>query len=125
MSVYANEVKQALALIKAKGQVVVWEKHTVNTDGAQPWKSHAGSAAPTFSVSIVFLTPKLRTQKDTHLMENTTVPEGTPRGLMGVTTGFVPQIDDVVIRGTERLTVKDFNVLAPNGEVILYNLEFS
>lgn len=124
MGVYDRQIKQAQRLMK-KGQSVLWEKHTVATDVAQPWKAHAGATAPTFPVRIVFLPPLKRSEFDTHLMEGSTVPEGRPRGLMGAVTGFVPAIDDTIIRGSERYTIACMDILAPNGEVILYKINFS
>lgn len=123
MGVYTRQIKQAQATIKRKGQLVTWEKHTVVTDGAKPWKAHAGGAPATFPVYIVFL--PVKGERSTRLMEGSTVPEGRERGLMGAVTGFVPAIDDTVIRGGERYTIKDFDVIAPNGEAILYKIEFS
>lgn len=124
MPVYSRQIATAQRLIKKKGQLVIWQKHSVTVNDAQPWKvGNPVGAVPTFPVFIVFLPPK---DADIHLLEGTTVPEGKPRGLMGAVTGFIPAIDDYVLRGSETLRIKDIVELNPNGEsVILYKIDFA
>lgn len=38
---------------------------------------------------------------------------------------FTPAINDVVLRGSETLRIKSIDIVAPNGDPILYKLEFA
>jgi hypothetical protein len=121
MPVFSRQIETAKRLIKKKGQLVTWKKHTVQANNSEPWK--VTDASPlTYPVFIVFLsqhTPEI------HLMQDTTIPEGKPKGLMASVNGFTPAIDDYVLRGTETYRVKSITPLNPNGEaVILYKIDF-
>lgn len=124
MGVYDRQVDQAKRLIKKKGQLVVWVKHSAAPVNSQPWKSTNAPPSPaTFPVFIVFLPPKQG--DDFELRPGTEVPSGAPRGLMAQVTGFVPEINDHVLRGSDTLVIASFVTLNPNGEgVILYKLSF-
>lgn len=142
MGVYDRQIATALRLIKAKGQLVTWQKHNAQQGSSQPWKTSkppvgygvggygaggfgVGDGSPAgYPVSIVFLAPKSGLQALFALMQGTSVPTGAPMGLMGAVTAFTPEITDVVLRGPKSLVIKDFNIVAPNGEIILYKLEF-
>lgn len=125
MGVYDRQIASALRAIKKRGQLVTWTPQDVTTNPAQPWRTQPVVGAPTFQVSIVFLSlGSTELNALFHLIKGTSVPDGAPRGLMGAVP-FVPAINDVVLRGTINLTVKALDVLAPNGDVILYKIEFA
>jgi hypothetical protein len=142
MGVYDRQIATALRLIAKKGQAVTWVKHNAQQGNIQPWKTSkvpsgygvggygaggygvGNSDAPSYAVSIVFLAPKSGLQALFALMQGTSIPTGAPVGLMGAVTGFTPEINDMVMRGPKAMVIKDFDIVAPNGEVILYKLEF-
>lgn len=124
MSVYDNQIATALRLIEAKGMAVTWQSLVNGTpaESDKPW--NPGEAVETeHSVSIVFLPMDKDTKKYSQNESDTDIGKGYEKGLMGQ-VNFTPRIKDTVLRGTETLTVKDFDRLAPNGEIILYKLEF-
>lgn len=124
MSVYAKQIAQALRMIKAKGQVVTWRRTNLTQSGLQPWKSDAGANADN-SVSILFLKPKGGLASLlVSLIKGSDVPRTSLRGLMGAVS-FVPDMSDIVIRNGVTLTIKGFDAIAPNGETIMYDLEFN
>jgi len=128
MAVFNRQIAQAKRMIKAKGELVTWVKHTaISSNPAQPWNtSDPGGPAPTpITAYIVFTNQKGLADSLFHLMQGTSVPMGGPSGLMAQVP-FVPEINDTVIRASGvKLVVKDFNVVSPNGEVILYKLAFA
>lgn len=132
MGVYDLQIKQAQRVIKAKGQLVTWVPQDVSVpDVTKPWKTAQDVAIDgddvTYQVSIVFIpigsgiSPM---QALSHLLHGTSVADGAPTGLMGAVP-FSPRLNDTVLRGTETLTVKSIDVLAPNGDPILYTIEFA
>lgn len=124
MGVYDRQIKRAQAQIAKKGQLVTWRQVTngVPADSSKPWKPSA-SVTTDNSVSIVFLPLDLQTRKYLSYLTGTEVPSGSFAGLMGA-VGFTPAIKDVVIRNGKELTVRNFDVIEPSGEPILYILEF-
>lgn len=126
MGVYDRQVASTLRKLAAKGQLVTWVPQDVTVSGSQPWKTTPVSTPPTFPVSIVFLSEGSSAMDALfHLIKGTSVPDGAPRGLMGAVTGFTPTMNDTVIRGSVNLTVKSIDVVAPNGQVILYKIQFA
>lgn len=127
--IYARQIANALRQIKTKGQLVMWYKHqdqVTVADNTKPWKTSASDPQPDpIAVYIVFITPKNQLANQiVHLMQNTSVPQGAPAGLMGA-VDFTPTIDDKVVRSGETLRVKGITPLAPNGTPILYTLTFA
>ena len=123
MSVYDRQIASAIRLIKAKGQTVTWKKTNLVQDSTQPWKTSDPSAAM-HSVAIVFLKPQSDFRnKMNHLLKGTDVPNGGVRGLMGA-VDFTPDLTDVVIRNEVEMRIMNFDVIAPNGDAILYDIEF-
>lgn len=127
MSAYDRQIKQAQRVISRKGQAVTWRKKLVIVDGAEPWKE-TKPVAPAddhndFPVSIVFLRPG-RVPAFLSLIVGTDVPQASVRGIMPAVS-FVPDLKDTVIRDQVELSIKSMNVIAPNGDPILYDIEFN
>jgi hypothetical protein len=124
MSRYSDDIAMVLELVKADGQPVTWKKPNLVPNPEQPWKTADPAEATTYSVDMVFLKPQggLR-QTLNRLMRGTDVPEGGPRALMGAVS-FTPDMTDIVIRNGVEMRVKNFDVLAPSGDPILYDIEF-
>jgi hypothetical protein len=123
--VYTREIALALKLIKKKGQLVVWVKQNELVNNSQPWKTTDPGNPTTYPVVMVFLTPGGKIgNSEIRLNPGTAVPEGGPKALMGQVP-FTPAMNDKVLRGSEWLVIKDVDIVAPNGEVILYKLLFA
>lgn len=123
MSVYDSQIATAKQLIAAKGESVTWREAAVTVEG-QPWKTDAG-APVNHTVTIVFLPPSSNiADAVAQMMRGTSVPGGGTRGLMAA-VDFTPALNGIVIRtdGT-KLQVKSFDVIAPNGDPILYKINF-
>jgi len=124
MGVYDRQIATAKRLISQKGQSVTWRQLAdgAPVDSSKPWKPSA--ATPTDNpVSIVFLPPLKENQELIRYLKGTEVPTGSVSGLMPAVT-FAPAAKDVVIRNSVELVVKSIDPLSPNGEIILYFLEF-
>lgn len=124
MGVYDRQIENAKRQIKQKGQAVTWriKSNGAPADPSKPWKPSAGTPEDK-PVRIVFLPVGLQTRKFLRYFEGTEIPTGSLSGLMGA-VDFEPAIKDVVIRDGKQLTIRNFDVIAPNGEPILYILEF-
>lgn len=125
MGTYDRQKALATRLIKKKGQLVVWQRQGLVQNSTTPWKHDTSTPPAPIPVFIVFLSPKTTGLNELfHLMQGTSVPDGAPRGLMA-SVSFIPAIDDTVIRGTDTLRIKSMDIVAPDGDPILYKLEFA
>ncbi len=124
MGVFDRQIKRAKEQIAKKGQAVTWRQlsNGAPADSSKPWKPSA-STKNDKPVRIVFLPLDLETRKFLSYLKGTEVPAGSFAGLMAA-VDFEPAIKDVVIRDGKELTVRNFDLLSPNGEKILYILEF-
>jgi hypothetical protein len=124
MARYDAEVRMALDLIKDAGQVVTWQQ-TATVLGEKPWRPSAGATA-TFQVPIAFVTGS---SLFTRLLAGSNLGVGGIRGLMAKVP-FMPQLKDTITR-LDPLTNEDtvygidsIDLVAPNGQVILYKIGF-
>lgn len=130
MGVFDQEIAMAKDMIAESGELVTWVKDTTTTpDANTPWKTAAPAPvdppADPVMVRIVFTSPGNKLAALFHMLAGTSVPDGGPSGLMAQVP-FEVAINDSIIRGSgEKVTIKDFNVVSPNGEVILYKLDFA
>lgn len=125
MGVYDRQIARTIKKIKQKGQLVIWQQPGLVQNTAEPWRHDDAVPPDPIPVYIVFLSPKTTSLNELfHLMQGTTVPDGAPRGLMGA-VDFTPAENDKVLRGSETLRVKSIDIVAPNGDPILYKLVFA
>jgi hypothetical protein len=124
MGVYDRQIALALRMIKAKGQLCTWVQYTPGIGGtlANPVDDIATEYANT---PILFL-PQKQTSLATalSLLVGSEVPTGGMRALMP-RVSFNPTLKDMILRNGEELGISDRNgidVLAPNGDTILYYL---
>lgn len=124
MGVYDRQIANAKRQIAEKGQSVTWrvQSNGAPVDSSKPWKPSAGTPDDK-TVKIVFLPLDLQTRKFLSYLKGTEVPTGSLGGLMGA-VDFEPKLKDVVIRDGKELVIRNFDLIAPNGEPILYILEF-
>lgn len=120
---FDRQIKTAERLIAKYGQSVVWKQRTILENDIEPWNPGAG--AETENNCIICFLPVSRVQMETfHLMKGTEVSEVSVMGYMSQVP-FKPAIGDTVVKDGEVLTVKNVNLLSPNGQKILYTILFS
>lgn len=121
MTRFDRQIETALRLIKKNGQAVKWRviDDPAPVDPNKPWEP--GAATPVDEdVRICFLPMDAKTFV---FMKATEVPKGSVVGLMG-NVPFEPNIKDVVIRDANELRIESIDLLAPNGQKILYTVVF-
>jgi hypothetical protein len=123
---YQRQIDMATRMIAKYGQAVTWNKQAESIDDpAKPWKTKGTDPVP-FSATILFLRPSGGLARALlHLIKGTDVPAGSVRGLMNFDPRFTPEITDNVTRNGSTLVVSSINSVSPNGEVIMYDIEFS
>jgi len=124
MARFDNIIATALRLIKKNGQSVTFSQLTdgAPADPLKPWKPSEQTNVD-YTVDIAFFTSSLQTRKFLQYLTGTEVPEGNLIGYMGQVS-FEPKIKDIVIRDGVELTIRDFDLISPNGQKVLYILEF-
>jgi hypothetical protein len=126
MGVFDRQIATAKRMIAAKGQAVTWVKSGITPDVTQPWKATEVPPNPaSYPVKIVFVTPGGNMGPLFRLLTGSEVPTGAPAGLMAAVSGFTPAINDSVNRAGVNLIVKSIDIVAPNGEIILYKITFA
>lgn len=121
MSIYNRQIESAKKLIRSKGKLVLWRTFIDNPTTVK-WKPEA----PTTQDHNVYITffPIMSVMKEfLRYMKDTDIPVGSIQGYMAAQS-FEPSLRDIVISGHEIYNVKNIQKLAPNGDVILYILEF-
>lgn len=126
MAVYTRQIAAALRMIREKGESVTWRTAAAETiaDATKPWIVTNAAAAVDTTVSIVFLPLNAQTKQLLQYLSGAEVLTGQVYGLMGA-EAIVPALTGTVIRTSGKvLAVKSIDPLEPNGEVILYTIEF-
>lgn len=121
---FDRQIATAKRLIQKNGQKVTWR---VMTDGApadenKPWKAGVGSYEE-HEVFICFLPEDLRNKEFIRYLTGMEVTTGTIIGLLG-NVPFNPSPKDVVIRDGVEYRINDIELLSPNGQKVLYTVEF-
>lgn len=123
MGKFDRQIETAKRLISKNGQTVTWRKVGVDTpDPSKPWKPAADTSTDT-DVVICFLPPGRIGQELIRYLKGTEVTTGSVQGLMSA-VDFEPSANDVVIRDGKTLRIKSIDPLSPNGQIILYTIEF-
>lgn len=115
----------AKELIATNGQPVKWRvnRTVAPIDVNKPWD--VAQAAPVdHDVTIVFLPDNRDNRELIAYLRGTEVPKGRVTGLMAATS-FDPAAKDTVLRNGVALSVECIDALAPDGNAILYTLEFA
>lgn len=124
MGQFDRQIETAKRLIKKNGQLVTWRKLAATTpDASKPWLVAASTPTDYEDVSICFLPPGRVTQELIHYIKGSDVTTGNVQGLMAA-QAFEPDAKDVVMRDGKTLRIKSIDPLAPNGQSILYTIEF-
>jgi hypothetical protein len=139
MGVYDRQIAQVRRQVKAKGQLVTWVSvsNVTPADANKPWASGANaSPAPEHMVYIAFLPAgggsyNALVAALARMAGAKELATGTLNGLMAPDASFVPDETDVVRRinprtgVAENLRINTLELLAPNGEPILYSIGFA
>jgi hypothetical protein len=125
MGEYDRQIASAKRQIAKKGQAVVWWQipDGVAADPLLPNRKTNGSPVQ-FPATIVFFPLTAEKYKSLTRRPETELITGAVYGLMGA-VGFVPNLKDYIERGDGlRYQIDAMNVLAPNGQPILYTIVF-
>lgn len=123
MGVYDRLISTATRMINQKGQSAIW-RSIVNDTPVNPDKPWEVSTVTTDNpVKIVFLPIEEIGRYFTNYRKNTEVPTGNLAGYMAQVS-FTPTLKDVVIRDGNELTIVNLTEYNPNGESILWIVEF-
>lgn len=120
-SIYQRQIDSAKRMIKSKGKLVLWRVY-IDSPSATKWKPEA----PTTQDHNVYITffPIMNAMKEfLRYMKDSDVPVGSIQGYMAA-QDFEPSLRDIVISGSDIYNVKAIHKIAPNGDTILYIIEF-
>lgn len=124
MGIYDRQIASAKKLIAEKGELCTWREFDATTpDTSKPWNKTANKTD--YPVNIVFQSFPRMNYEALHEAKKSDVPAGNKKGLMAQVS-FKPTLNAVVIRGNGEIWhVSAIDPIDPNGDVILYNLEFA
>ena len=92
-------------------------------DSAQPWLP-AEITGVDYTVKIVFIPDKLDNHEEIMYLKDTEIISGQINGYMAVTPGVIPKAKDVVVRGSQLLTIDNIMPLNPGGIDLFFKFEF-
>lgn len=123
MARFDRQIATALRLIQKNGQLVQWVVKQNTQDPSQPWLEV--EAAPVkHNVYICFLpVDKDNREFINFLRGSNELKIGSLIGLMG-NVSFNPSGEDFVERDGATLPILNIDPLSPNGQKILYTVEF-
>lgn len=129
MAVYSRQIASAQRTIKRKGQLVTWKPLEASTtdpnvvagaSASRPKVIDTAIANP--DVRIAFF-PVGKDKAESLRASGVEVTTGSQLGYMGA-VDFVPNQKDSVLRNGVSMPIKHIEVIAPNGEAILYEIVF-
>lgn len=123
MTRFNRQIETALRLIKKNGQLVKWRRLQRTEDPNEPGQVIAAPPIDT-DVYICFL-PVDKDNKEffNYLRGTNELKMGSLMGLMGQVS-FEPDASNLVIRGESTLEIFNIDLLSPNGQKVLYTIEF-
>ncbi|AMW36194.1 head tail joining protein [Xanthomonas phage XAJ2] len=125
MGIFDRQIASAERAIAKNGQAVKWLLiGEASQEGSEPW-NNPNPAPVEKDVVICFLPPTAQSKYFSVLANGQSdLPSSYMRGLMKGNIDFVPTVKSTVIRDGQALTVRAVEKLSPNGEKVLYKLEF-
>lgn len=124
--VFDRQIATAQRLIAKYGQDVTWQTVVdgAPADAAKPWKPAEATDTQT-TTKVCFVAVRDNDwRKLLAYLKGTEVPVGRLAGLMAGNVSFTPKLKDIVIRDGVTLNVTNIDLVSPNGQKILYILEF-
>lgn len=124
MARFDRAIESAKRNIARNGQSVTWRKLASETpDETKPWLVTADDPTDYEDVKICFLPPGRVGEELVAFLKGSDVTSGSVQGLMAAQT-FEPDAADIVIRDGKTLRIKSIDPLSPNGQTVLYTIEF-
>lgn len=130
MAGYERQIASAKKLIAKRGQVVSWRIRAEGTTdagevtGATKWRPKAVPAGTPDDrpVSIVFF-PITKEKFESLRAMGVELTRGAQMGYMGA-VDFEPSQKDAVLRAGVLMPIETIDVIAPNGDAVLYEIVF-
>ncbi|URA06920.1 head-tail joining protein [Xanthomonas phage Pfeifenkraut] len=123
MARFDRQIATALRLIQKNGQLVQWRQLQRTDDPADPAAVIEGPPVD-HNVYICFLPVDKDTKEFIAYLRGTNeIKIGSVIGLMG-NVPFTPDGSDYVIRDGKSLEIFNIDLLSPNGQKVLYTVEF-
>lgn len=128
MGRYDRQIETVLRVIAKDGQAVQWQQPATDAtappvDADQPWNA-TDAPSTQYGVNILFLPTGKGNNAFLAFLTGKDVPTSKLYGLMGAVEAFKPTALDTVYRDGVALAITSIDVLAPNGQIILYTVEF-
>ena len=126
MGRYDRPIATAQRMLKDSGKLVTWRivRNGSPADAGKPWKPTQPVLQDEHYINICFF-PLDKQQRETyHYLKNSEVPATAMMGYMGA-VAFSPSLKDIVIYDGKELMIDSIDILAPNGQPILYTLIMS
>lgn len=123
MARFDRQIATAIRLIKKNGQLVTWRQLQRTDVVGKPWEVTA--AAPVDRDVYICFLPVDKDNKEfvSYLRGSNEIKIGSVIGLMG-NVSFTPDASDLVIRDNKQLEIFNVESLSPNGQIVLYTVEF-
>lgn len=125
MARFDRQIATAQRLIKKNGQQCIYRqvRDGAPADPTKPWVVGPNVDIDHPGIWICFIPETRQDRQFLTYMLGREVPTGMTLALMGQVP-FEPKAKDVIIRDGVEYRTKTINNLAPNGQQILYTLEF-
>lgn len=123
MARFDRQIEMALRLIKKNGQLVQWQQLQRTDDPLNPAAVVEG--LPINHNAYICFLPVDKDNKEfiNYLRGTNEIKIGSLVGLMG-NVSFSPDGSDFVIRDSKTLEIFNIDLLSPNGQKVLYTIEF-
>lgn len=124
MNFYSRLQTTVKRLISNYGETAVLRVMDSGTlpDSNKPWMP-AEVDGVDHTVKIVFIPDGMDGHQEIKYLKNTELVSGQINGYMAVVPGLIPKAKDVVVRGTQLLTIDNISPLNPGGIDLLYKFE--
>lgn len=123
MARFDRQIATALRLIQKNGQQVTWRQLQRTEDPNEPGKVIVAPPVD-HSPFICFLPVNKENREFVNFLRGSNeLKTGSVLGLMG-NVSFEPSAADLVIRDGKTLEILNYDLLSPNGQKILYTIEF-
>ena len=124
MTFYSRLQTTVKRLIANYGETAVLRVMDSGTlpDSNKPWMP-AEVDGVDHTVKIVFIPDKLDNHEEVMYLKDTEIISGQINGYMAVVPGVTPKAKDVVVRGTQLLTIDTIMPLNPGGVDLLFKFE--
>lgn len=125
MGQYDRQIQTAKRLIAKFGESCFWKQYndTAPADATKPWLLQ-DTGAVSNPANIVFLSRNRQNEAFMQALGKSDIRVGRVYGLMGEVT-FVPTLKDCVVRANGDIyKINRIDTLCPNGQNILYTIDF-